>query len=351
MSPSQRTIATELATGLGITGIYGDIEDALENGPPDTLLNVEEDKWRSLTESVHKWQSIMVQAFCNGRYFLQAEDGLGGVLPHRVEWKGPQPRIGDESVPADLRVNWVYLVSCKYNSKVLHNSSPPHVFERLLSTERKRKDNWFLTIAPSEFQSLYAAVKSEIGSSGNRLPDQVQDLNKAQQKELKKILGTGWPGSTKERYIAFSKLVSQKSAAKWKRNLKGQNLKALMVHRLIRLCPCPYFILGLKNNDQPVRLRVDSPWDWNQRFKLLDFQVSSPSDMGQPRVDWAFIYQDKCLHEAREVKGHIEVRWSHGRFKGPPEAKVYLDTDPRQVPGYNSLERIGVPRADPPMMD
>ncbi len=208
----------------------------------------------------------------------------------------------------------------------------------MLSTERRKEGNWFLTVAPSEFQSLYVAVKSEIGSSGSLWPDCVQDLNKAQQKDLKEILRTGWPGSTQECYIAFSKLVSQKSAAKWKRNLKGQQFKALMVHRLIRLCPCPYFILGLKNNDQPVRLRVDSPWDRNQRFKLLDFQVSSPSDMGQPRVDWAFIYQDKRLREAREVKGHIEVRWSHGRFKGNPEAKVYLDTDPRQVPGYNSLE-------------
>lgn len=34
------------------------------------------------------------------------------------------------------------------------------------------------------------------------------------------------------------------------------------------------------------------------------------------------------------VKGHVEIRWSHGRFNGPPEAKVYLDTPFDQVPGY-----------------
>ena len=108
-----------------------------------------------------------------------------------------------------------------------------------------------------------------------------------------------------------------------------------MVQRLIRLCPCPYFILGLKKN-QPVRLRVDSPWDWKQKFELLDFYVTS-SEAGQPEVDWRFTYKVKLSGAQREVKGHIEVRWSHGRFNGSPEGKVYLDTDPLQIPGYNLL--------------
>lgn len=38
-----------------------------------------------------------------------------------------------------------------------------------------------------------------------------------------------------------------------------------------------------------------------------------------------------------EVAGHVEIRWSHGRFGGHPEAKVYLDTPHAQVPGYHPL--------------
>jgi hypothetical protein len=34
----------------------------------------------------------------------------------------------------------------------------------------------------------------------------------------------------------------------------------------------------------------------------------------------------------------VELRWSHGRFGGPPEAKVYLDTPHHEVPGYHSLD-------------
>jgi hypothetical protein len=39
----------------------------------------------------------------------------------------------------------------------------------------------------------------------------------------------------------------------------------------------------------------------------------------------------------RVVEGHVEGRWSHGRFQGAPEAKVYLDTPHAEVPGYHPL--------------
>jgi hypothetical protein len=59
---------------------------------------------------------------------------------------------------------------------------------------------------------------------------------------------------------------------------------------------------------------------------------------GQPRVGWVAHVRDRATNEVHEVAGHIEVRWSHGRFSGPPEAKGYLDTPHHLVPGYFSLE-------------
>ena len=32
--------------------------------------------------------------------------------------------------------------------------------------------------------------------------------------------------------------------------------------------------------------------------------------------------------------GHVEIRWSHGRFNKQPEAKVYLDSTLATTPGY-----------------
>ena len=59
---------------------------------------------------------------------------------------------------------------------------------------------------------------------------------------------------------------------------------------------------------------------------------------GQPKVEWVARYRTRDgTGETRSVRGHVEVRWSHGRFAQPPEAKVYLDTPIEQVPGYHPL--------------
>ena len=71
-------------------------------------------------------------AWANGQAFLTADDGLRGRLPRVVEWKGTGRAPGDEVAPIDLRVDHVYLVSCKYLSKILFNVSPASVFDALL---------------------------------------------------------------------------------------------------------------------------------------------------------------------------------------------------------------------------
>jgi hypothetical protein len=54
-------------------------------------------------------------------------------------------------------------------------------------------------------------------------------------------------------------------------------------------------------------------------------------------VAWAATVAPTGGGDDVEVLGHVEVRWSHGRFGGPPEAKVYLDTPHSKVPGYVPL--------------
>jgi hypothetical protein len=46
----------------------------------------------------------------------------------------------------------------------------------------------------------------------------------------------------------------------------------------------------------------------------------------------------RAANEAHQIAGHVEVRWSHGRFGAPPEAKGYLDTAHHLVPGYFALQ-------------
>ena len=131
-----------------------------------------------------------------------------------------------------------------------------------------------------------------------------------------------------------------------------------LLWRLLRLASAPYFVLGTGPRSS-LRLRVDTPWDWNQAFELRRFDIEAQPG-GQARVGWRARIRsradpgidrgadapvvDGSMADRRalgagevEVAGHVEIRWSHGRFGGHPEAKVYLDTPHAQVPGYHPL--------------
>ena len=58
---------------------------------------------------------------------------------------------------------------------------------------------------------------------------------------------------------------------------------------------------------------------------------------GQPTVRWRADLADR-LGGTRVVEGHVEVRWSHGKFAGVPEAKIYLDTPHHEVAGYEPID-------------
>ncbi len=106
-----------------------------------------------------------------------------------------------------------------------------------------------------------------------------------------------------------------------------------MVWRLLRFQASPYFVLGAAMDGKPLRYRVATPWDFRERYRLLHFGAW-PDVAGQPTVRWRIEAGDLTTGDRHEVEGHVEIRWSHGRFGQVPEAKVYLDTPHGAVPGY-----------------
>ena len=89
-----------------------------------------------------------------------------------------------------------------------------------------------------------------------------------------------------------------------------------MLWRLLRIGSAPYFVLG-SSAARSLRLRIATSWDWRQQYQLVSVSME-PQAGGQPRVGWEAVVRDRVSNELHEVAGHIEVRWSHGRFGGPP---------------------------------
>jgi hypothetical protein len=328
--PGQRTTVTELVTGLGMLG-YPTVDAALAARPP-AMVSLSPEQWAGL-EALYAaggYQADFAAAWANGAAFLRARDGLRGRVPVVIEWKGSHRAPGDEVAPIDLRVDHVYLVSCKYESDILHNASPGRLFDRLLAGGPvERGGNWFAEVAPEQYQALYQSVRPP------GLPLRVEDLRADERDRLGREL-RDWPHA--QAASAYGELVAaaaSASAARWRAALGRSGVqRELVLWRLLRIGSAPYFMLGARKA-AGLRLRVATPWDWRQRFELRSLDVAAQPG-GQPRVGWAAVVRDRQSRREREVRGHVEVRSSHGRFAAP-EAKVYLDTPHADVPGYFPL--------------
>jgi hypothetical protein len=327
-----RTTITEVVTGLGMLGF--DSVDAALAARPDAFTNIEPSVYDDLQRAWKERRDThaFTAALMNGLAFLHAEDALRHRVPALVEWKGAHRAPGDEVVPADLRVDHVYLVSCKYLSRIVVNASPHHLFDRLLAGgQGRRGSDWFREVAPAEYAQLYSAVRPIVDPS---LPSEIADLDVAQRRSLANALRGGWPDDAHEQYRILASTVATASADRW--NDAVRDAKEAMLWRLLRIGSAPYFVLGA-SNDGFLRLRIGTPWDWRQAFELRSFEVEARAG-GQPMVGWCAVVRDRAHARERVVEGHVEVRWSHGRFAAPPEAKVYLDTRHDEIPGYFPLK-------------
>lgn len=299
------------------------------------MASVSPELWETL-RSLHRGGGLsheFAAAWANGQAFLRASDGLRDRRPLRIDWKGGTRSPGDEVVPADLRVDHVYLISCKYLSRIVMNASPSHLFERLLTGGHGvRGGNWYQEIAPVEFAQLTnrAVQVSGLGAAGFS-----SELSTAQGRLLARALPGRWPAELADEATAFADLVASLSAQRWTDIVRQKSASERLLWRLLRIGSAPYFVLGT-DKDSSLRLRIETPWDWKQQFRLLHFRAA-PRPSAQPVVAWVAEIEDRRTRSVSLVEGHVEIRWSHGKFNGSPEAKVYLDTPHHRVPGYVAL--------------
>jgi hypothetical protein len=330
--PDEKTTITELVTGLGASGVES-LERALAS-PPRCLVGVSVQAWEQLrlARQDRRHDALFTIAWDNGRAFFEARDGLRRRRPVTIEWKGPHKPPGYDSLPADLRIDHVFLVSCKYGSDIAMNCSPSNLVDRLLADRARDGEPWFSMVAPAAYGAFYRAVRTYVGS---HLPGDVAALRSEDIAEIRESCERRWPGALVEPWRDLSNEIANATAARWNANLPTAASRELMLWRLLRLETAPYFVLGTTKGGEPIRYRVATPWDWRQAFTLRSFDVK-PKQSGQPLVAWRALVRDRQTGDDREIVGEVEVRWSHGRFSSV-EAKLHLVTPPGAVPGYFPL--------------
>ncbi len=332
--PGLKTELTEIVTGLGMLP-YGSAEEAVAQRPRE-ISDVSSEHWDRVAKAVRDpaYRYDVFSAWKNGQAFFRADDGLRGRTPLTIEWKGPHNPPGYDFLPADLRIDHVFLVSCKYLSQVLANVSPAHVFRRALAVRGGRSDtDWFMLVGERAYRTFYGRVRDELSTED--LPRRIEDLTPAGREAIKARCARTWPGRLDAAYAEFSAEISRESARIWNDAVPTLGDREQLLWRILRFNSAPYFILG-STKDASLRLRVATPWDWRRRFELKELTIE-PETVSQPRVRWAAAVLERGAGGATTVEGHVEIRWSHGRFCGFPEAKLYLDSGHGDVPGYFEL--------------
>ena len=334
--PDNRTKITELATALGMTK-YPTLKEACQNRPEE--IKIDATIWSDLDKIIDEGQFAQYaqKAFSNGKYFKDHQDGLLGQTVRRIEWTANQKNPGDENFPSDIIINRTIYISCKYKSNLLHNAAPARIFVNALAPlPGKKQPNWYQEVARKEYISFY---KQSINSFGlANMPDNPAQRTKSQKECLKKCFKrppSEWPPPLQESYQELIFKVSSVSSNKWKEAFNNLDKPVRMLWRLLRIYTATYFILG-SNGKNDLRIRVCTPWEWNRKFKLQSFDIF-PAGGGQPQVNWKAQCLDKKNKSSHEINGIVEIRWSHGKFGGNPEAKVQLKTKHEQVPGYYPL--------------
>ena len=200
----------------------------------------------------------------NGQHFLAADDALRGRKPMLVEWKGAHRPPGDEVVPADLRIDHVYFVSCKYLSRIVVNASPHHLFDRLLAGgQGVRGGDWFLEVAPAEVAALYDAVRV---AAAPQLPEQLTDLDAAATQDARAHASRRLAGRCR-RVLRRARGAHRRRRARSAWHDAMRHTPDSMLWRLLRIGSAPYFVLGVQPTGF-LRLRIATPWDWRREFEL-----------------------------------------------------------------------------------
>lgn len=318
--PSEKTEVSEISVALGIRGI------PLDQVRPEHLYGI-------LPEGV-SLEPSKVQAYVlylTGQASLSNlghgdirrlwEGGrrlgksLGPGLSSGALWSGPQRPTPGVVIPQDIRLPLGF-VSVKVKSNVVFNLSP-HVlfldpFAGVLQSGRRRP-NWFEQVVPEPYAQARAIYAQDPST-----PERLRMFHEASEASAR-LFREGW-----QRVMELPTWSERQACLRE------------LVKLFLRVNSSPYYLVALEGREVVVALVPDIT-QFFQNWELHEIQASP----NRPRDKQAYVYFRLSFRKRgtgleRELGYRAEIRWSHGQFRGNPEAKLY-----KSFP-YGELLKAGI---------
>lgn len=331
-----QTLFSELCVGIAIAGLnhlddtwLGHIGNADRTDADIYMSHLGE---RLKTSTGTRSVAALAQAGSEIRSWLRSQS----IPKYSVIWTGKSSAGSIATVAKDLEItpiNW--RVSVKENANVFINGSPVTIFKNLPSTGgiggKAKSEDWFTTVAPDELNDYFIACGGEKRTGYKTVFDYYASADKA----ARKAFGKHVSGLMKaediralKTYAIFCEKVSSGSAKVFNANLaatlrskKGLHALKAIFYYFFKLNSVQYILAGTEKGD-PFAVVMLPGNTLEERFDFLDIKAK-PKKAGQPEVLLEFTFKEKATKQIFPISIKVEVRWSHGKFCGNPEAKVY----------------------------
>lgn len=348
-SSNAKTEATELSVALGILQVEAPVSFTFTQADKSFNGSLNRRKFHTFKTELNnpKNKPLYSDLLDVGRCIRKNYPPFAEITS--LLWRSEKNRSVSTLPSSDLLVNNI-AISVKAKSNLIFNTSPHNMFIRMPQgiPNTERAENWYLQMAPGEYQELYDYLKDTKALSN--LPETVVEFEKethAQKHELFQAinaLNRDEQAEFDNLYIKMCHKVAQRSTLEFERYFSetqrshyyGVVLESI-ARELFKLDTTEYILTGIDGNDK-FAVQIPALYSWRKHWAIKDIKVEPDLFKGQSVVNLTFAFQNVQLpEETSYLRFHVEIRWSHGKFRHAPEAKVYKDFKWNEVKFFKSL--------------
>ena len=337
--PSEKTETSELSVAFGILGI----KNPLTLSDDDVIRSFEKtlpiDKYiRFKKEFTNPTNSNIYKKLVDLGIELKNHYPLFDVVSS-LRWYGPDKQAKTYSGAQDLLVANIP-VSVKAGSNIVGNWSPNNIFENIPQGKvlGDKSENWYLVADKAGLQKLYDVVRNVRLYQYPEFPSSIEDFeNNAKQRNRKELqseikkLSDDKQKEFDESYYSLAQNVSTYSAKVFNDNfsaaMQTPSRNAIIEHiikYLFRLDSVEYLLTGIEGQSV-FGVKIPSITQWKKEWEVLKIFAKPDLKRKQSRVIIVVNYRNKIQKTTHSAQFHVEIRWSHGKFCGAPEGKLYKD--------------------------
>jgi len=345
--PTPKTECTELSVGFGLLGLDPLNASASQvNSYWIDTLNAS--KFSEFVRKFSAEESYYRRFFAIGVNLRHSHRLFKSTNITTVRWEGPQQQASSVTIPMDL-IAANTPISVKADSNVVSNPSPYILFVSLPggTFSPTRSENWYAAIAPDKYQALYELT---LKITGFDMPASVTDYHQIIRGAGRKRLGKAIQAFStldivpfNQLYTSFCHEVAQQSADLFNRDLTKSlsgplknSIAENIIKRFFRLGDSEYVLCGLDSNND-FGITVPALTSWKRKWNFKNLIAHADLSRGQSVVNFELIVEEKSDRREYSFPFHAEIRWSHGKFVGGPEAKLYKEFPWIDVPFFQQI--------------